>query len=105
MKDRNLSSQNDLTRHAESVKYKNLSAVGLKQPTLQKPFLKKRNTFHIKILLSVFIACHVSIRSVDHLPVIIKAYLHVTSFINKTIKLPRTKYTALIGKAIAPEII
>ena len=45
-----------------------------------------------------------SIRSVDHLTDLIKAYIPKTSSINKTTKLYCTKCSALIYKVIAPDI-
>ena len=91
---------NDLTKHADSVKHKkNMSAIVPQQATIGK---SKVSSF--EILLSIYIACHASIRSVDHLTDLIKVQIPGISSIYETIKLHCTKYSALICKAIAPDI-
>ena len=63
---------------------------------------KKVSTF--EILLSIYIACYVSIRNVDHLTDLIKAYISGISSINKSTKLHCPKCSALICKIIARDI-
>ena len=81
-----------------------MSAFEPLQATTEKSFSRKEKVATFEIFLSIYIASCVSIRGVDNLTDLIKAYIPETSSINKTTKLHFTKCSALICKVIAPDI-
>ena len=96
--------KNDLTKHADSVKHKKQVCYWTSATNNRKILFKKRKVSTFEILLSIHIACHASMRSVDHLTDLIKAHISGTFSINETIKIHHTKCSAFICKVIAPDI-
>ena len=97
--------KNYLTKYAGSVNHKKKTCLLLDlSKQQQKNSFQEKKVSTFEILLSIYIACFVSISNVDHLTDLIKAYIPGTSSINKTAKLHCTKCSALICKIIAPDI-
>ena len=81
----------DLKKHGEAAKHKqNMSTVCPKQPTL-KTFSKVEKVTVLELKLAVYVACHSSINTIDHLCDILKKDIPCTSS-SDTIRLHRTKY-------------
>nr|XP_042909175.1 uncharacterized protein LOC122271550 [Parasteatoda tepidariorum] len=105
--------RSDLTKHAATVKLvRNARTIAVPtQRKLPAIFSQKTATTSFEIKLAAFVACHTSIRSVDHLTELLKSEFppqssssSSSSICLKDIKLHRTKCSAIIKKDIAPAL-
>lgn len=96
----------DLKKHGESVKHKqNMLKISAKQMSLKTAFSKKEDRItKLELQLSVYVACHSSVNSIDHLCDLLKKDMPSTSS-SENIRLHRTKCTALIKKVISPVLL
>ncbi|XP_044588770.1 uncharacterized protein LOC123267949 [Cotesia glomerata] len=104
----------DLVRHKDSEKHKKNARAITFHPSMNKvfpsmnPVNKKKLVTKFELQLAVHVACHSSIRVIDHLSDLMKD--HFKSYNDKNIKLDqylrihRTKCTALLTKVIAPSL-
>lgn len=91
----------DLKKHGESAKHKqNMSAINPKQSSMKAHVVTKKIS-QLELKLAVYIACHTSVKSIDHLSELLNTAMPSTSTCDP-IKLHRTKCTCLIKKVIAP---
>ncbi|XP_068225554.1 uncharacterized protein [Palaemon carinicauda] len=95
----------DLKKHSDSVKHKqNMSKISSKQSLKTMDYFTGDKVTRLELQLSAYIACHSSIRSIDHLCDILKKDMPCSSS-SENIRLHRTKCTAIIKKVLSPVLL
>lgn len=83
----------------------NMSKIDTKQVSLKTAFSKGENKItKFELQLSVYVACHSTVNSIDHLCDLLKKDMPSTSS-SETLRLHRTKCSALIKKVISPALL
>lgn len=99
----------DLKKHSESVKHsQNMRKIDPKQVSLKTAFSKGENKItKFELQLSVYVANHSTVNSIDHLCDLLKKHMPSTASTSssETLRLHRTKCTALIKKIISPALL
>ena len=80
-----------------------MTKISGKQRSITASLTWKEKIFDLEIKLAVYVACHSSIRSIDHLTDLVKSYLPSASPY-ETICLHRTKCTCIIKRVISPSL-
>ena len=94
----------DLRKHSETTKHKrNMTKISGKQRSITASLTRKEKICDLEIKLAVYVACHSSIRSIDHLTDFVKSYLPSASS-SETIRRHRTKCTCIIKRVISPSL-
>ncbi|XP_067129395.1 uncharacterized protein [Centruroides vittatus] len=102
----------DLTKHASTAKHaKNAACItSPSQQRLTTIFSEKCKVTKLELKLAAFVACHTSIRNVDHLTDLVKNEFPSSSSSSmaiyiKSLKMHRSKCSAIIKNVIAPALL
>lgn len=93
--------KNDLMKHAATAKHVK-NAASLVVPSIKTAFSEASKIPCLEIKIAAFVACHTSVRNVDHLSELLNKEYSQGS---KDLKIHRTKCTAIIKNVIAPAIL